>query len=153
MEILEWDTLEYESGEKNADWFWLIGAITIVIITISIFFKNILLAVIMVIGVLTIIIYEFKAPKIIKVKLSNKGIQIRNELYPYEKIKSFWIDQRKDYKSPILIIHYDRLVFPSIHLHLGSMPVEQVRDYLLEHLEEQEHEPSFSEAVADFFGF
>ncbi len=152
-ETLEWETPEHEQQSRHPDWYWGAGAIVVFIIVLSIIFGNFLLAIIFLIASFSLYIYEVRTPKIIKVKITPKGVILGGELHTYEKIKSFWITEKDNDLPPKLLIYYDRILIPTITIYLEDMSPEKVRSYLKKYGEEEEKPPTFSEAVANALGF
>ncbi|MCX6714044.1 MAG: hypothetical protein NTV48_02990 [Candidatus Vogelbacteria bacterium] len=155
-EVLEWETPEHETPIRHPDWYWGAGAIVVFSIILCIIFGNFLLAIIILIGAFSLYMYEIRIPKMIKVKITNKGVILGHELYSYEKIKSFWIteeDEDSDNLPPKLLIYYDRSLMPTITIYLEEMSPTKVRAFLKKFGEEEKRPPSVSEAISGALGF
>jgi len=150
--LIEWEAPEYEAKERTADWFWALGAIAFFAIVISFILGNLLLALIIAIAAFAIYMYENREPEALRVRLSQKGIQIGDNLYPYEKAKYFWVDEDRE-GSPQLIVHYERSLFPHIHILIENTDPANVRAYLKEFIDEEEHKKTLAEEIADALGF
>lgn len=150
---IEWVAQEYETQERSSDWFWGLGAFAFFAVIISFIMGNLLFALIIIISAFTIYLFEIRPPKDVIIKLTPKGIQIDSSLYPYEKIKYFWIEiERKG--PPMLIFHYERLAFPIVHVSLSDTSLDKVRAYLHKaKVEEEEHVKTLAEEVSDWLGF
>jgi len=152
-EVLEWETPEHESPSRHPDWYWGAGAIIVFAIILCIIFGNFLLGIIIFIGAFSLYLYEIRTPRLITVKITNQGVIIGNELYTYEKIKSFWITDEDEDLPPRLLIHYDRALLPTIVIYLEEMDPSRVRAYLKKYGEEEKRSQTFSEAISDALGF
>lgn len=124
MEKLEWSALEYEEKERSADWFWALGIIVVTSSVASIIFGNYFFAVLLFLSGLLLGFFAVKKPEIVSYELNNQGLKIRTRLYPYENIKSFWVQidktEEKNLK-PTLFIKSERVFMPVI-----SIPIEYI---------------------------
>lgn len=152
--FLEWESYSNVPIERTDDWFWALGAITVFSMIISLFFGNILLALIIGLGTFSLYYHE-RRPTDTKllVKINKKGVQLNKELFTYEKINSFWVEEENEEKPARLILHYRRLFVPNIHIPIIGYEPEQVRQTMLEYGEEEKHVETFSEVIFDTLGF
>src|SRR5258706_15804151 len=91
MEKLEWSALEYEERERSPDWFWALGIIVATSSIAAIIFGNYFFAALLILSGVLLGFFAIKKPDLVTYELNNKGLKIRNRLYPYENIKSFWV--------------------------------------------------------------
>ena len=123
---ISWKALEYEHKEKHPDWFWSLGVIVLAGAVTAIIFGNILFAILLVVGAFTLALYASRKPEHIHVTLSDRGVIINKRLYPYLTLDSFWVED----VSP-----------------------DEVRDFLLNHLPEEEHEEPLAHRIMERLGF
>lgn len=148
---IEWFDFEYSHEDKSQDWFWIVGAITAGGILLSIIFKNFLLALILLIGIGTVMALANRKPELIHFVISAQGIRIKNNLYPYGEISSFSLkDDTEPYK---LMIESNRLIFPNLIVPLGDIDPDQIRDYLDNFLLETPFEESILDKISEQLGF
>ncbi len=148
---VEWQTLEYDHTEKHSDWFWLVGLVALLGIIISIVTLNFLFAIVIVIAGFTVMMYGSRPPAVIKVALTRRGVQVKNQLYPYSDISAFAIrDDEEPYK---LILHIDRFFLPHVAIHLEDIPPEQVRTHLAQFLPEEPFAEHPIELIIERLGF
>jgi hypothetical protein len=151
---MEWETPEYEHFDKDVGWYKGVVIITIIAVILSLIFKNFLLALILLIGGFTMMLYGSRFPQIIKVKFTPKGISINQDLYLYQKLHSFWIsDEHGETRAPKLIIEADRFFLPHLVIPLNDVNREAVRNHLLQYLPEMHHEESFADVIFDLVHF
>ena len=98
MEIIErsegklvWSAWEYEEKERSRDWFWALGVIVVTSSLASVIFENYFFAALLVLSGTLLGFFAVKKPDMVTYELNQKGLKIRDRLYPYENIKSFWI--------------------------------------------------------------
>lgn len=157
--ILEWQSYYRKITERDEDWFWALGVIAIFSGIISLLFGNILLAII--IGLTAFILFSHEKRPIdntLSVKINKRGVQLNNELFTYEKISSFWVDEDDDKedgeeKEPRLILHYKRLFVPNVIIPIIGPSPKKVRQMMLKYGEEEKHIQSFTEIALDILGF
>src|SRR5476649_1304639 len=106
MDKLQWEALEYEDKERSNDWFWALGVIVITSSIASIIYSNYFFAALLILSGVLLGFFAIKKPEMISYELNAKGLQILTRLYPYENIKSFWV-QVGD--KPTLFIKTERI--------------------------------------------
>ena len=156
MERLEWSALEYEEKERSADWFWALGIIVVTSSVASMIYGNYFFAVLLLLSGLLLGFFAIKKPEMVYYELNNQGLKIKTQLYPYENIKSFWvqIDPTGETKlKPMLFIKSERLFMPIL-----SIPIDDkagdIRFLMLEKNvveEEMKEHPSFR--IMESLGF
>ncbi len=151
FEKLEWSHLEYEEKERNPDWFWALGIIVIAISITSFIYQNYFFAIFIVLSGLLMVMFAIKKPEMVNYELNQKGLQIKNRLYPYDKIKSFYVQTEG---KPTLFIRSERKFMDIIPVPLIESITPQVQNIFIskEILEEEMHE-HFSEKVMEVLGF
>ena len=152
--ILEWESYSSEPVDRSEDWFWALGAIALFSAAISLFFGNILFALIIGLGAFSLYQHE-KRPidPTLLVKITRQGVQLNKELFTYEKISSFWVESAEGDKPARLILHYRRLFVPNIHIPIIGQNPEEVRRLMLKNGEEEKHVETFSEVIFESLGF
>ena len=124
MEKLQWSALEYEEKNRSNDWFWALGIIIVTSSLAAIIFGNYFFAALLFLSGVLLGFFAIKKPDIVSYELNNQGLKIRTRLYPYENIKSFWvqIDTTPETKlNTILFIKSERLFMPIL-----SIPIEDI---------------------------
>ena len=51
MKNINWKTIEHNHQEKSSDWYWILGIIAIATAVLSIYFGNILFAIVILLSV------------------------------------------------------------------------------------------------------
>ncbi len=143
-----WQDYEYEFLEKEPEWFWIFGIIAALAIILSLILKDLLFAIVILLGAVTIGMYNKRAPRQVSFGLAKHGIKAGISLFPYDTIKSFWIEADKRQ----LIIETSRLMRPHITIPLGNTHPDVIRSKLIGFLTEKRYDGSVIDAVADFFG-
>lgn len=149
---LEWTALEYEEKERGNDWFWALGVIVVASAITSFIYSNYFFSLFLVIAGILLVIFAVKKPDLVFYELNEKGLKIRNRLFPYENIKSFWI--KKDVEKPTLFIKSERSFMPIISMPLDPNHIEEIKNMMLsKNVPEEEMKEHVSEKIMDSLGF
>lgn len=138
-ETLTWDVLEYHEKDRTTDWYWTVGLVTLVAVGVSFYFQNYLFGILILIGVGTLAYLTIRKPQIITVQITDKGVEVRHELYPYKSLKAFWIEQDvpAEHDTHLLLLT-SRLYLPMIAIPIGDVAPEKIRELLQDKVEEKE---------------
>lgn len=153
---LEWSALEHEHIEKSSDWFWALGIIAIAGAIASIIFNNILFAIIIIIGAFVFSVNANKKPERVNFKINNRGVIINNTMHPFSSLESFWVeegDNENEESKPKLLIKSKKLLMTHIVIPIESVRATDIRNFLLEYLNEEEDSESLAQKIMEFFGF
>jgi len=151
-QTLQWSAYEAGASQKSADWYWALGIIAASGAASAILFSNALFAIVIVLGALALGLHAARPAGRSSVELNEKGVLVNETFYPYRELLSFWVEDGYE-APPKLFIKGARVLSPQIILQIEDVEPEEVRDFLLEYLEEEEmHEP-LSQKVLEFFGF
>ncbi len=148
---ISWHVQTHEHRERSSDWYWALGLLGLVGAGLSIFFGNVLLAIILVVGAGSIGLLAARGPREHEVKIDRRGITLDGTLYPYPAVQSFWVEEEAG--EPKLFLTTNNLLMPHISVPLDSAAhAGQVRAYLRGYLEEEEQWEHFGENVARLLG-
>lgn len=151
-EQVSWNAPEHTHTDKGNDWFWALGIIAVSGAVVALLFKNFLFALLIVIGAFTMALLAARPPRTLQFTLTERGILIDDALYPYQMLVAFWIQEHQD-DHPLLIVDSRRFLTPHLLIPLDDVDPEEIREYLLEHLKEEELSEPFGQRFAEFFGF
>jgi hypothetical protein len=135
--ILEWLSPEHHFDKKSNDWYWILGVITLAASVLAFYFGNFLFGVFIIIAGSTIGMLSYKETKIVPIKITTKGMAFDKFLYPWLSYRSFWIEDEHVHGARILmhpVSSYRPLVVIPIN---EEVDLNDVRDILLEFLEEE----------------
>ncbi|HEY4490254.1 MAG TPA: hypothetical protein VJC12_03310 [Candidatus Paceibacterota bacterium] len=150
---LSWQSLEYDHYERSNDWFWAVGIIAVSVAITAIIFKDILFAIIIIVGAFTLMLYATRAPHEIEISITDKGIKLDKIFYPYHSLESFWVEEL-DHRARILI-KSQRLIMPYIiaPINRDEIDPEQVRKTLTRYLPQVFHSESIFHHWMEYLGF
>ncbi|OGI95476.1 hypothetical protein A2917_02870 [Candidatus Nomurabacteria bacterium RIFCSPLOWO2_01_FULL_42_17] len=157
MEKLEWSALEYEEKERSRDWFWALGIIVATSSIAAMIFGNYFFAVLLILSGVLLGFFAIKKPEMVHYELNNQGLKIRTHLYPYERIKSFWvqIDKSGERKvKPTLFIKSERAFMPVIEMPIEYIMADDIHAIMLsKNIAEEEMKEHTSLKIMESLGF
>ncbi len=149
---LEWTALEYEEKERGNDWFWALGVIVVAGSVASFIYSNYFFGLLLIIGGILLGTFAVKKPDLVFYELNEKGLKIKNRLYPYENIKAFWIKEMGE--KPVLFIKSERLFMPIISMPIKQNLAGEIKNLMLKNdVSEEEMKEHVSEKIMDSLGF
>jgi hypothetical protein len=158
---LEWSALEYEEKERSPDWFWALGVIIVASSLTAIIYGNYFFALLIVLSGVLLWFFAIRRPDIIYYELNDQGLKIRTRLYPYENIKSFFVQINSPIRKvgepelkPLLFIKSERLFMPIISVPIEEPSAEKIHNMMIAHnVPEEEMREHISEKIMEFLGF
>jgi hypothetical protein len=149
-----WEAPEHIKPEKKDDWFWIIGIFAVAAIILSIYFNNILFALIILFGILIIFTTANKPPRVIEFEINKKGIRIEKVLYTYANLESFYLVDEDGYERDRILIKSKKLFVPLIVLPIGNVVDHNIiSEFLIEYLHEEELHESTLQKMMQNLGF
>ena len=148
-----WETPEFEFKEKTKKWYWTVGIIAAVLIAIAIIFQNYLFGFLILISGFLMFTLSTKEPLSIPIEVSKHGIKVHDNMYSYVDIETFWIGENVK-NEPILLFRAKRKINPVVSVVMQQhINVMQLREYLMDFIEEQEMREPFTNKIIDRIGF
>ena len=147
--VIEWETYEYEPRERSSNWYWFVGLAAVLLVIWAIVMKNFLLAILVLLGAFTLMIYAARKPRVIKIGVSRRGVQIHQNLFPFHSLRSFWVHE--DDVERKIILRSEKLLMPHLHIPLAEdVDHEALRVFLLDFLPEEPHRPTIIDLLAEY---
>ncbi len=148
---IEWQAPEYEDKKRSIDWFWALGIIVVAGSITSIIFGDYFFAILLILGGLMLGFFATQKPGMVTYEMTEKGIKINTEFYPFKNMKSFWIQMEPKF---ILFIKIDRFFMPIISMPIEMDKAEEINKLMIENnIPEEEMKPHMSENIMDNLGF
>lgn len=148
---ISWRVISHVRREHSNDWFWGLGAMAIVGAGLSIFFGNILLAVIIILGAGSIGFLSTQQQREHTVSITARGISIDGTRYPYKSVRSFWVEEHQG--EPQLFVSMLGVLTPHFAFHFGDgVRPEEVRAFLKRYATEEEQGAQLGQHLAEIFG-
>lgn len=154
VQKISWEAHDHIRREKTADWFWAVGIIAVGVIILAIYFNNLLFALLIALAVFTLFIQKHTPPQMIGFELNQRGIIVRDVLYPYSTLESFNVVDEDGFDRDRIIFKSKKIFMPLIVVPVEkAVDLETARIFLIEHLKEEDiQEPTFQK-IMDRLGF
>lgn len=137
---ISWQAPVHEHREHSADWYWAASIITISLAVAFIMVGNILLALILLVGIGTLLLHMKHPPHIEHFEISRKGIRAGSKLYVWNSLEAFWILEEhkteKEHIPPKLLLISEQPLMPQIVIPLDDALLEEIHNILSERLQE-----------------
>jgi hypothetical protein len=147
MNSISWSAFEYEERERGKDWFWALGIIVVAGSITAIILNDYFFAILLILGGISFAFFATRKPELIEYEIGDDGFRIKNQIYLYKNIKSFFV--RTD-ENPALFIHSKRIFMPIIVTYLHDISPEMVREFFIEHdIPEEEMKEHYSEKIVE----
>lgn len=144
--------LEYEPRHRTTDWYWAVGIIAISAAAGAVLIGNLLFALLIVVGTLSLVAHTHQAPKELRIEITKRGIAVNSDLYLFDALESFWIHEYEH--APRLVIRSKRLVMPYITLPLPTdLVLSEIREVLAAYLKEEIYHEPISQKIMEYLGF
>jgi hypothetical protein len=148
-----WTTPEYAQRHRTADWYWAVAIIAISAAAASILLGNVLFAILIVLSIIILLSFSRQLPRTLSIEVNKHGVKVDKELYRYENIESFWVEDSLP-TGTVLTIKSKRLFMPHV-----SFPVpdeinpDDLRDVLAVYTKEEPYTQPVSERIMEYLGF
>ena len=152
--ILEWKALEHHHHhEKTPDWFWIVGTVAIAGAILSIYFGNFFFGIFILLAAMTAFIQAHHKPKIVAFRITRRGIQMGKMILPYSSLESFCVIDEEI--NDRIILRSQKFLMPFIVIPFDSTKIDpdEIRNYLLEYLNEEEMDEPLSQKIMERLGF
>ncbi len=149
---IHWDAPEYTHHERGRDWYWGLGIGVVAFSGIGIYLHDALFAALIIIGAIAVVIYAMRTPNMMSVELGIRGIKMNNQLYPYVTLDSYWVTPREHNRK--IIIRSRKKLMPWIVIPVPDDADEHmVREFLLKHVREEQHDEPLVDVLMDRLRF
>ena len=152
--VIEWQALEHHHHqEKTPDWFWIVGTIAIAGAILATYFGNVLFSIIILIATLTSFVQSHTKPKIQTYRITRRGVQAGSSIFPYSTLESFWVIDEEI--NDRIILKSQKFLMPFIVIPYDSMKTDpdDIRNYLLEYIDEEEMDEPVTQKIMERLGF
>lgn len=165
-EGIRWQVLTHEHRDRSVDWYWGFGILAVVGIGLCVYFNNFLFALILALASLSIGILLARGPREHEVHVHPRGVTLDGTLYPYSSLQSFWVTVEDPYELGIpqeyheefeprahLLLTTHSYIHPHVTIPLDDLShAQEVRDYLVAYITEEEQDRHFGEHIAEALG-
>lgn len=151
-EPIWWEAPEHRHIEKSGDWYWAFGILALVGIGLSIYFGNILFAIVLALGAVLMVFVSMREPDIITFGITPRGVRIGEQAYAYTHLESFCIDDT-DPEDPQLLLRSKHVLRPILVVPIPVDAVDEIDQTLAQRLPEEHLEESIAHRLLEILGF
>ena len=147
-----WEAPEHTHIEKTSDWYWILGIIAVAGSIASMIFGNVLFSVVILLGAMTLFITSHRKPRVIEFEVSERGLRIADDVYPYATLESYYLDEQ-NHTNPQLIAKSKKLFVPLLIIPIPDEYITEIESIVATRLPEEHLEEPFSHKLLEFFGY
>ncbi len=153
-DTIQWEALEHaHRKEKSQDWYWALGLIVVSVAVASILLGNTLFALLIIVASLALGLSAGDTPNKHTYTINTRGVSVDETLYPYKSLEAFWIDETRPHEN-VLLLDLQKPLVPHLVIKIpDTVDINDLQDYLLDYLPEEEMYESASHRLAEMFGF
>ncbi len=150
---LKWQAPEYEHFEKSVSWYWLSLTFTIILVLISIWQRNFIFSLFLVIAWPIIVFISHQPPVMWDFEMDDDAIKVgKNKFYRFAEMYGFDINNyNDDYGELVFKTHSKFNPFLRVRVPIGEK--SKVEHFLVEILPREEYPESFSESISKILRF
>jgi hypothetical protein len=149
--LISWDAPEHHHTEKNNDWYWAVGIITLTTAALSFIFGNVIFGILIIVGVFSLLVHASRTPRTIHIEINDRGVVVDNTLYPFLTLESFWIDAHEEPAK--VLLKSAKFFMPFITVQIADADKERIREILLNYIAETQHHEPVSQKILERLGF
>ncbi|MFA5987775.1 MAG: hypothetical protein WC797_03960 [Candidatus Paceibacterota bacterium] len=150
--LLAWITKEHIHGKKDKDWIWAVAIIGIATAIGSVLLSNWLFGLFAILAAGALILRGQREPAVLDIAVTNQGINISSEFFPFDAIESFWIREEKN-GAKILVLRTYAKIMHLARISMENTDPESVREVLIKFIPETYHQKNLVDVTSDWLGF
>lgn len=152
-EMIAWGTPPHEHRPRSVDWYWALGIVAVSAAILAMIFGDYLFGIVILLAALALGVYSSREPKISRIEVSDRGIRIDARRYPYDTLRSFFVDHGDDSGRRQLLVMSHKFLMPQMVIPIpDDISSDRVRMLLLKYLAEEEQHESVTQRIAELFG-
>jgi hypothetical protein len=152
-EKIEWHTPEHKLYEHGADWFWVVGIVAFGGAVLAAWFNNILFSGFILLAAGVSILKARMPRAFVYCEISRVGVRVNDVRYPWSELVSFWVIDTEDHDRIVLRPRRSLATMIVIPYESHEVPAEDLRNYLLEYLNEEQMEEPPLVKIMERLGF
>ena len=149
--IFSWTAPEHIKMNRSKSWYLYLALILAAIITYAIYNNSPVMAIIFILFGVMSYIFINKEPSLIEFRITKEGVIVKNELYEFEKVESFWIYYEPG-EMKALTLHLKDTILPYVHLPLGNQDPIELKEVVSRYVPEEVEKVSFIDGFERFLG-
>lgn len=148
---ISWHAPDFIKQEQSTDWYWAVGVITIALAVAGFVFGNVLFGILVIVASFALVLQSSRDPEIHEFVVSRKGVKANNILYPYSSLHSFWVENNPHEQK--ILLQSEKSWMPYIVIPIEDVDPEEIRDFMIQYLPEEEHQEPLAQKIMEYLGF
>ena len=152
---VEWKGQEFEFVAKSTTWYWSIGILSLGCAVAAFIAGNILFGIILLLAGMTVALLGSRRPTTHAFKISARGIHVGEQVFAYDNIENFAIDDHVQKEGDPLKLHFSikKGLVSVMTVPLTNTDFRAVRNALKNHnIEEVENLNTAVARLSDWMG-
>lgn len=150
---ITWQAPEFRYRYKDESWYWLTIMAAGILFLISLWQKNLLFAIFIIIAEVMVILWAKELPKNLHFKLDKKGVHLgKIKFYSYEDLSGFHLHEEDGDISELVLKTKEKL-HPYVKILLLTNDAPEIKKFLKKHVPEMEYEESLTDSLSKIIGF
>jgi hypothetical protein len=151
---IKWQAPEFHYREKDVSWYWISVIVAIIILSVSVWQKNFLFAVFIVIAEILVLVWAGKKPRTLTFSLDEKGLSIDGKkFYPYSTIGAFAISESSMDEWHELSFRFNHGLRPLLKTRIPAERSKEIEEALITVIQKTELEESLLDILEKLTGF
>ncbi len=144
-----WLAFEHDEKEHSTDWYWGFGAMVLALALVSIFFNNVLLALIFLLGGFSYMTYTARKPEEVTVTISSRGVHMGGTIYPFGEISAYSFDLEPPRRRLVLIS--SRAIVSHTYIPIDAdEDIASIRAHLDPFVDEVPYLPTLADRITEY---
>ena len=135
--FLRWSSYEREKFSHRPLWFLWPAIAVLVFVIFGLFAKSYFFIALVVLAFVVFAMYATREPEKFEFSITPEGIFINQKLHVFSSLKSFYIFDKLVPKE--LSLETNQLLYPFLHIPLGEIKADELKEVLGHFLPEKEH--------------
>ncbi len=152
LAVISWQDLEFPLHNKSITWYLELILVAFVISGLLYFLtKDVITIIVILIGLITLVLYGLKKPKIINFAVSSQNFKIGNHTYQLALFKSYSIREVDLYHSSLSFLPIKRFS-PSVILYVKHEKIPEITKMLATIIPLEDTKMSIIDYIIEWFG-
>jgi hypothetical protein len=148
-ELFCWSGPEYEMNPKSTQWYALSGGALTLIVAYALYTNSPIMAITFILIGVVGYLYVSREPRTVTFTVTDKGVSIGDELYEFDSMRSFWIFYEPKGEKYVSFLMKGTVV-PFVHLPLHDTDPIELREVLLNHIDEVKQQQTLADTIERF---
>lgn len=150
---IKWEAPEFEYREKGVSWYWLSIIVAALIVAFSVWEKNFLFGLFIVLAEILFIIWGNRVPRMVNFVMDETGITIDNgKFYSFKDFDTMSVDAPMDGLAELIFVFRARFKTP-LKVLFPADRLAELRAHMKTVLKEVPYEPTLLDAIEKLLRF